>query len=194
MHITNGIGRDFINADFIQFSQNVGNSTSNMEEAKKRLREKLVALNHVELPNYLYLNNGNYTFKDVSDSAGINETSMSNGAAYVDLDNDGDLDLVVNNINKEAFVFINNTIQKKNPNTNHSISFILKGDSLNSEWIWCKSIVYTGGKHRCRKNLRCGDIYHTVDKKLLFGTGKNDNNRFSHHYLAKQLKASNYDS
>ena len=59
------------------------------------------------------MNNQDLTFADESETAGINEPSMSNGAAYVDLDNDGDLDLVVNNIDREAFVFINNTNQKK---------------------------------------------------------------------------------
>ena len=62
--------------------------------------------------NYLFINNHDLTFADASETAGINEPSMSNGAAYADLDNDGDLDLVVNNINNEAFVFINNTNQK----------------------------------------------------------------------------------
>ena len=59
-------------------------------------------------------------------AAGINEPSMSNGAAYADLDNDGDLDLVVNNINKEAFVFINNTIQKNKPVQSHFLETDLK--------------------------------------------------------------------
>ena len=49
---------------------------------------------------------------------------MSNGAAYADLDNDGDFDLVVNNINKEAFVFINNTIQKNKSRGNHFLSLV----------------------------------------------------------------------
>ena len=64
---------------------------------------------------------------------------MSNGAAYADLDNDGDLDLVVNNINREAFVFINNTNQKDKPPTTHFLSLSLEGDSLNKEWVWFKS-------------------------------------------------------
>ena len=85
---------------------------SDKKEQQKAIKKKLASLNHVNLRNYLLLNNHDYLFTDSSESAGINEPSMSNGAAYVDLDNDGDLDLVVNNINKEAFVFINNTIQK----------------------------------------------------------------------------------
>ena len=62
IHITNGIGRDFINADFIQFSQTARSQPVQEDQARKALRDKLVSLNHVEIPNYLYLNNGNYSF------------------------------------------------------------------------------------------------------------------------------------
>ena len=119
MHITNGIGRDFINADFLEFSSNIFNSNLSRKEQKKAIRKKLASLKHINLPNYLYINKHDLTFADESESGGINEPSMSNGAAYADLDNDGDLDLVVNNINKEAFVFINNTNQKSKPSSAH---------------------------------------------------------------------------
>ena len=72
VHITNGIGRDFINADFISFSKTTG-QTANEEQLRKTLRDKLVALKHVEIPNYLYLNNGDYTFSNITDSSGIKQ-------------------------------------------------------------------------------------------------------------------------
>ena len=122
IHMTNGIGRDFINADFLEFSSNVFTSNRSREEQEKLIRQKLVSLDHVNLPNYLYINQGNLAFADHSEIAGINEPSMSNGAAYADLDNDGDLDLLVNNINKEAFLFINNSNQKDKPSPNHFLS------------------------------------------------------------------------
>jgi hypothetical protein len=170
-HITNGIGRDFINADFIQFSQT--SATSNEEQFRKMLRKKLIALKHVEIPNYLYLNNGDYTFSNITDSSGIKENSMSNGAAYVDLDNDGDLDLVVNNINKKAFVLINNENQSNKTKINHSISFILQGDSLNLKGFGAKVFVYTNGKSQMQEEYPVRGYLSSVDTKLLFGTGKN---------------------
>ncbi len=90
-HITNGIGRDFINADFISFSQTSGKDMTG-DQFRKTLRDKLLSLEHVAIPDYLYINNGGYTFSDITDSSGIKQNSMSNGAVYVDLDNDGDLD------------------------------------------------------------------------------------------------------
>ena len=171
-HITNGIGRDFINADFISFSQTVGQNAT-QAQVRKTLRDKLVALKHVEIPNYLYLNNGDYTFSNITDSSGIKQNSMSNGAAYVDLDNDGDLDLVVNNINKEAFVLINNENQQSKPKTNHSIGFILKGDSLNTNGFGAKVFVYANGSTQVQEEYPVRGYLSTVDTKLLFGTGKN---------------------
>ncbi|MBK5272253.1 MAG: VCBS repeat-containing protein, partial [Bacteroidia bacterium] len=92
MHVTNGIGRDFINADFLEFSNSIFSSSQSREEQEKLIRKKLSSLNHVNLSNYLYMNQGGFTFIDSSAAAGIDEPSMSNGAAYADLDNDGDLD------------------------------------------------------------------------------------------------------
>ena len=171
VHITNGIGRDFINSDFLQYSKTVGTNTSDPIAARKLMNEKLVALNHVNMPNYFYKNNGNYTFTDQSAEAGINELSISNGAAYVDLDNDGDLDLVVNNINQPAFIFINNTISPNKPITSHSISFILKGDSINNKGIGTKVYVYANGKTQVQEEEPVRGYLSSVDTKLVFGIG-----------------------
>jgi hypothetical protein len=173
VHITNGIGRDFINADFISFSQTVGQNAT-QEQVRKTLRNKLIALKHVEIPNYLYFNNGDYTFSNITDSSGIKQNSMSNGAAYADLDNDGDLDLVVNNINKEAFILINNENQQGKLKTNHSICFILKGDSLNTNGLGAKVFVYANSTMQVQEEYPVRGYLSTVDTKLLFGTGKHE--------------------
>src|SRR6185437_10265367 len=172
LHITNGIGRDFINADFIDFSKTARNASSE-EQSKKMLNDKIVSLGHVEVPNYLYLNNSNYTFTNITDSSGIKEKSLSTGAAYVDLDNDGDLDLVVNNINGPAFILINNENQPGKSKTNHSLGFILHGDSLNTKGFGDKVFVYANGTKQLQEEYPVRGYLSSVDTKLLFGTGKN---------------------
>jgi enediyne biosynthesis protein E4 len=170
-HITNGIGRDFINADFIQYTKMVNATNGDPIAARKIMNDKLESLNHLNLPNYFYTNNGDYTFKDQSKEAGINELAMSNATAYTDLDNDGDLDLVVNNINKEPFVFINNNIEKNKPHTNNSIGFILHGDSVNKKAFGAKVYVYTNEKVQVQEQAPVRGFLSSVDTKLLFGTG-----------------------
>ena len=172
LHITNGIGRDFINADFIDFSKTAQNAASE-EERQKMLNDKIVSLGHVALSNYLYLNNGNYTFTNITDSSGIKEKSLSAGAAYADLDNDGDLDLVVNNINEQAFILINNENRPEKPKANHSIGFTLHGDSLNTKAFGTKIFVYSNGAKQVQEEYPVRGYLSSVDTKLLFGTGKN---------------------
>ena len=173
IHVTNGIGRDFIDADFLEFSSNIFNSNRSREEQEKAIRQKLASLEHVNLPNYLFINQRDLTFADHSEEAGINELSMSNGAAWADLDNDGDPDLVVNNINKEAFVFINNTNQKDKPVTTHFLSLRLNGDSLNRHGFGSKVYVYNNGKTQFQEQNPVRGYFSSVDQQLIFGLGEN---------------------
>ena len=174
IHITNGVGRDFINGDFLEFSNSIFNNSLSPDEQKKMIRKKLASLNHINLPNYLYINKHDLTFSDESEYAGINEPSMSNGAAYADLDNDGDLDLVVNNINKSAFVFINNSRQKKTPSSSHYISIQLKGDSLNKQGFGAKIFAFNKGNAQMQEQYPVRGYCSSVDQKIIFGLGKND--------------------
>jgi enediyne biosynthesis protein E4 len=168
-HITNGIGRDFINGDFLEFSNQVFTGSQTREEQERAIRNKLASLEHVNLRNYLYINNRDLTFADVSQSAGIDELSMSNGAAYADLDNDGDLDLVVNNIDKEAFVFINSSIQKDKPVTQHYLAVNLKGDSLNNHGFGAKLALYGCGNVQTQEQYPVRGYFSSVDQQLHFG-------------------------
>jgi enediyne biosynthesis protein E4 len=174
IHITNGIGRDFIDADFLEFSTQAFNSGGSKADMQKRIQEKLASLNNVNLPNYLYLNNQDLTFSDHSEMAGINEPSMSNGAAYADLDNDGDLDMVVNNINKPAFVFINNTNQKDKLPASHFLGLHLVGDSLNRKGFGSKIAVYNNGKAQVQEQNPVRGYFSSVDQQLIFGLGQYD--------------------
>jgi enediyne biosynthesis protein E4 len=171
IHVTNGIGRDFINADFLEFSSNVFNSTLPRKEREEAIRKKLADLKHVNLPNYLFINKHDLSFADASETAGINEPSMSNGAVYVDLDNDGDLDLVVNNINSEAFVFINNTNQKGKASATHFLSLGLAGDSLNKSGFGSKVLLYNHAGVQMQEENPVRGYFSSVDRQLIFGLG-----------------------
>jgi hypothetical protein len=174
IHVTNGIGRDFIDADFLEFSNTVFNSNQSSEEQREAIRKRLASLKNVNLPNYLYINKKDLTFSDQSDNGGVNEPSMSNGAAYADLDNDGDLDLVVNNINKPAFVFINNTNQKNKAVTSHFLKLQLNGDSLNRKGFGAKLFVYCDGKVQLQEESPVRGYFSSVDQQLVFGLGQYD--------------------
>jgi enediyne biosynthesis protein E4 len=170
VHITNGIGRDYINADFVQYSASLP-ITHSEKEKRALLNKHLTSLEPVELSNYLYLNNSNYTFKDYSIDGGINEPSLSNGAAYADLDNDGDLDLLVNNINKEAYLFANNTIRKNKPVNDHFLSLVLKGNELNPYGFGTKVLLYQEGKVQMQEQMPVRGYLSSVDRTLIFGLG-----------------------
>lgn len=171
MHVTNGIGRDFINGDFLEFSQTAFAASANPETQRKAVRDKLSTLKPVTLGNYLYLNQHNYTFSDVSAKAGADAPSLSNGAAYADVDNDGDLDIITNNINEPASVLINNS-REMNPLNCHYLKLQLRGDSLNTRGIGAKITVYSKGLMQMQEQNPVRGYFSTVDAELVFGLGK----------------------
>ena len=130
--ITNGFPRDITDLDFGEFNFN----------ANRYLKpsQLLDSVPVVKIPNYAFKNEQNGLFKDVGAQWGLNIPSFSNGAIFADLDNDGDLDYVVNNINDEAFVFKNNLDADKQK-AHHYLGVALNGARTNKAGIGAKVVV-----------------------------------------------------
>lgn len=173
VHITNGLGRDPTNIDFLQYRRDAAQQTGLYENnvvQQRLLREHLDSLGSVSLKNYLYRNKGDLTFEDVSVKAGINEKSISNGAVYVDLDNDGDLDIITNNVNSKAFI-MENDMATENGKKNHYLTLKLNGDSLNKDGIGTIAFAYSKGLAQMLEQYPVRGYLSTVDNRLHFGFG-----------------------
>jgi hypothetical protein len=119
-----------------------------------------------KLANILYENNGTLKFNDVTSYSDLNQPSYSNGAAYADLDNDGDLDLIVNNIDQEAFLFKNNSIEN---NKGNFLKIKLNGFLSES---FAKVTISNDGTHRTKESKRVRGYLSSVDEDIHFGLGK----------------------
>ncbi|WP_025664635.1 VCBS repeat-containing protein [Aquimarina megaterium] len=136
--ITNGLKRDFRNNDFRKYKlKRLEQAKKNKESIKKVIEELVRKTPQRKTRNYFFKNNGDLTFSKTSTSWGIDSPTFSNGAAYADLDNDGDLDLVINNIDQEATILQNNTRNK------NYVQFQFKGDSQNPFGIGTRITIQT---------------------------------------------------
>lgn len=162
--ITNGFPKDVTDHDFIAFR--------NAAYTLATKKELLMQIPEVKIPNYGFHNNGNLTFTNVSNEWGLQEPSFSNGAAYADLDNDGDMDMVINNINDEAFVY-RNTVREKNKENNHYLQVQFSGDNLNINGLGASlEIYYDHGKQQVWENTPYRGYLSSVQGIAHFGLGK----------------------
>ena len=109
IYVTNGINHDLTDLDFVDFFANEIIQKMALTGRKESIDSIIAKMPIKPQPNYAYRNNGDITFDNANKDWGFELPSMSNGAAYGDLDNDGDLDLVVNNVNMHAFIYENHT-------------------------------------------------------------------------------------
>ncbi|MBD0288810.1 MAG: VCBS repeat-containing protein, partial [Flavisolibacter sp.] len=117
--ITNGLPRDVTDLDYISYDNGQGKGVVNTS------LKMVDALPVVKVPNYAFKNTGGFVFANATNTWGLNQPSFSNGGAYADLDNDGDLDLVINNINEQSFVYENTLNNGPQKNNLHYLSIVL---------------------------------------------------------------------
>ena len=165
--ITNGFPKDITDKDFANFRADKENIAGT--------RYLLDSIPVVKISNYAYKNNGDLTFQDVTKSWGLSIPSFSNGAAFADLDNDGDLDYVVNNINDVAFVYRNTLDPLNNDSkTKNFLRVELSGDLTNKGSIGAKVMIYYDhGKMQYDETSIYRGFLSTVEKASHFGLGTN---------------------
>lgn len=166
LFITNGFMRDFTNMDVLKYNENYMRNLNGQVEAKDLLA-LLKKVPASDVKNYVYKNNRDLTFTNKGFDWGINIPSNSNGAAYSDLDNDGDLDLVVNNINKAAFVYQN----QGTPST-HYLKVKLKGSGKNTDGLGALVTLFNKGQQQCIEQMPSKGYISSVSQNLHFGLGK----------------------
>ena len=169
IYVCNGVNRDVTNLDFLNFFANDALQAMARTGEKKDVDEILKKIPRTALPNKFFKNDGKLKFEDAGESFGFGDASFSNGAAYADLDNDGDLDLIVNNENQPAFVYRNNSSQIEK---NNYISIFLKGNNKNTFAIGSKIKVFIGDSVLWREVVPSRGFQSSVDYKQIIGLGK----------------------
>ena len=167
--VCNGIYQDVTDQDFIEFFANDIIQKMVMTGKREEVDEIISKMPSRPISNKMFHNNGQLSFTDKAADWGLNKPSFSNGAAYGDLDNDGDLDLIVNNVNQPAFVYRNNTRQK---DSSHYIGFKLTGSGENTFAVGSLIKLFTGDKILMRELIPTRGFQSSVDYKMIMGLGK----------------------
>jgi hypothetical protein len=168
--VTNGFPKDITDKDFGNYRALAGNVSS--------VEMMIDSIPVVKVPNYAFKNNGDLTFKDVTKEWGMFKPSFSNGAAYTDLDNDGDLDYVTNNINDVAFLYKNtlyddNKRENDNVQTANYIRIKLQGVKGNPNGIGAKvTLKYGNGKIQFSNHSISRGYLSAVEDAIHFGLGQ----------------------
>jgi hypothetical protein len=167
LFVSNGIYKDLLDKDYLNYSANATMIRSKIDKKEKVLTELIDSMPSVPQVNCMFKNRGGMHFEMVSDQWGLGQAGFSNGSAYGDLDNDGDLDLVVNNVNMPSFVYRNNS----DSISHRSIGFKLVGEGSNTMAIGAKVIVEYCGNSSMLENYTTRGFQSSISPVLHFGVG-----------------------
>ena len=169
IYVCNGIVKDLTNQDFIDFFANFTIQKMVLTGKKEEIKDIIDKMPSQPIPNKMFQNQGNLRFYETAKAWGLGKPSFSNGAAYSDLDNDGDLDLVINNLNQPAFIFKNNAREQLN---NHYIGFNIKGLGNNSFAVGAKIKVFANNQIFSKDIIPARGFQSSIDYTQIIGIGK----------------------
>lgn len=169
--VANGIYKDLLDRDFLNIYSDPSIMRSILKTEESGILRLIEMIPSVRVPNYAFHNNGDLTFTNLSKEWGLSTPSFSNGAAYVDLDNDGDLDLVINNVNMPPFICRNESHGKTDSNY---LTVILKGKGGNTSAIGSNVTLYFNGQLNYQELIPARGFQSSVDTRLHFGLGKSE--------------------
>jgi hypothetical protein len=170
LFVTNGIYRrpndldyiDYVGNEAVQASLATGITVENLTPLLKRMPQ-------IPVSNYAYRNNGDLTFTNMAGQWGLAQPGFANGAAYVDLDNDGALDLVVNNLNAPAAIYRS---RARAITGNHYLQVLLRGTGANTAGIGAKVMIAHQGVQQLLEQMPARGFQSSVDPRLHFGLGQ----------------------
>jgi enediyne biosynthesis protein E4 len=161
--VANGIVKDLTDFDYVDYYVNNQNLIAQFKKDSVLLTKMIDEFPSTPLKNYLFRNLGDFQFDNIASNSGMDQLTFSTGAAYADLDNDGDLDLVVNNLNGEVFLYKNNS---REINGNNFLQLELAGQ------FGTQVSIYAAGTQFFSEHNPVKGYMSSVDHRLHFGLGK----------------------
>ena len=168
LFVSNGIYKDLLDKDYLNFFANNVVYQSKGKSDGNLLTSLIDSMPSHPLENHMYHNEGDLKFSNVSNQWGLDLATYSNGSAYGDLDNDGDLDLVISNVNMPSLIYIN---QSDSLLSNNYLQINLKGEGLNSEGIGAKIFVETSTTRYYVEKFTSKGFQSSVDGRIHIGIG-----------------------
>jgi hypothetical protein len=171
LFIANGIHKDLTDQDYINYisTEEMARKVISKDGVDFKTLTEVIPSNKIS--NYMYRNEGNLTFNNETSNWGLDKPSHSNGSAYADLDNDGDMDLVINNVNDVASVYINTNNKRQD---HHYLKVILEGPDGNTQGIGAKVEVFQNDNYVYHEQVPVRGFQSSVDPRAHFGLATAD--------------------